>query len=163
MNLLKKLNYLFYQVSKKTGAFMLLVLIVTVTMGIISRYLFNNPFTWVEELATFLFVWISFLGATTATYEKRHVAVDFLVSKLPGSVNGMIKIIVYLFILAFMVMIVAGSFILFPTMQHVSVALRIPRYCYYISITLSSVMMFSIYLAELIEYLTMTKKGVSEA
>ena len=91
------------------------------------------------------------------------MAVDFLVSKLPGSVNGMIKIIVYLFILAFMVMIVAGSFILFPTMQHVSVALRIPRYCYYISITLSSVMMFSIYLAELIEYLTMTKKGVSEA
>ena len=40
----------------------------------------------------------------------------------------------------------------FPTMQHVSVALRIPKYCYYFPIALSSVMMFCMYLADTIEF-----------
>ena len=50
MEVLKKLNAAFYKVSKKLGAFVLLVLVAVITVSIVARYFFNNPFTWTEEL-----------------------------------------------------------------------------------------------------------------
>lgn len=165
MMLLKKLNYIFYQISKKVGSFILLVLIVSISAGIFSRYCLNHPFTWIEELSTFLFIWLAFLGAVTATYEKRHVAVDFLINRIPRKLNDAVKILTYLLILTFMVCLVVGSFILFPTMTHVSVALRIPRYFYYFAICSASFMMFFMYLVELVEYVQdmVSKEGRGEA
>ena len=152
MNALKKLNSIFYFISKKLGAFVLGTLVVVITIAVIARYFLGQQFTWTEELCTFLFIWFSFLGATLATYEKRHVSVDFLVTKLPKQVNNVVKLLSNILILAFFVLLVVGAFILFPTMQHVSVALRIPKYCYYFPIALSSVMMFCMYLADTIEF-----------
>lgn len=122
MNALKKLNSIFYFISKKLGAFVLGTLVVVITIAVIARYFLGQPFTWTEELCTFLFIWFSFLGATLATYEKRHVSVDFLVTKLPKQVNNVVKLLSNILILAFFVLLVVGAFILFPTMQHVSVA-----------------------------------------
>lgn len=154
MEALKKLNYFFYFISKKIGAAMLLALILTITAGVTARYVFGSPFTWTEELATFIFIWISFMGAVTASYDKRHVAVDFLVTKLPQRVQDVIKLFTYVAILVFVVLLVYGSFVLFPTMKHVSVALRLPKWLYYIPVCTASVEMFFIYLAEMLEYIT---------
>lgn len=162
MSLLKKLNALFYKVSKKLGAFVLLVLVVVITISVVSRYFLNSPLTWTEELCTFLFIWFSFLGATLATYEKRHVSVDFVVNRLPKTANRIVKLFSNLLILIFFVLLIVGSFILFPTMPHKSVALRIPRYCYYFPIMLSSVMMFCMYLADTLEFMQEWLKGGAE-
>lgn len=153
MNALKKLNGIFYWISKKLGAFVLGVLVAVITVAVVARYFFGQPFTWTEELCTFLFIWFSFLGATLATYEKRHVSVDIVVSRLPKLANRIIKLFSNILILVFFVLLVVGSFILFPTMTHVSVALRIPKYCYYFPIALSSAMMFCMYVADTIEFI----------
>ena len=162
MEVLKKLNAAFYKVSKKLGAFVLLVLVAVITVSIVARYFFNNPFTWTEELCTFLFIWFSFLGATLATYEKRHVSVDMIVSRLPRTVNNIIKVCTNLLILVFFVLLIVGSFILFPTMLHTSVALRITKYGYYIPIAASSAMMFCMYLADTVEFIRDWRKEAKE-
>ena len=61
MNALKKLNSIFYFISKKLGAFVLGTLVVVITIAVIARYFLGQPFTWTEELCTFLFIWFSFL------------------------------------------------------------------------------------------------------
>lgn len=153
MKLLKSINKAMYHFSKELGSALLLGLIAIITAHVIARFILGNPFVWTEELAAFLFIWISFMGAVVASYEKRHVCVDFLVKKLPDSIQILIKILTYISILVFMILLIVGSIILFPKMLHVSVALRIPKFLYYAAICVASVEMFLIYVQEMIEYI----------
>lgn len=162
MSILKRINYVLYMISKKTGSFFLFILIITITSGIVARKFFNSPLIWSEELSTFLFIWVAMLGAATATFEKRHVAVDFLVKKFPKFVQDMIKIITYILILLFQVLLVVGALKLIPSMFHVSVTLRIPRYTYYLAVCFASAGMFLMYVDELMDYIkAMRSRGIT--
>ncbi|MGI6433454.1 MAG: TRAP transporter small permease [Sphaerochaetaceae bacterium] len=152
MNSLKKINQVCYRVCKKIGSFFLFLLIVIITSGIVARKGFKSPLIWTEELSTFLFIWVAFLGAVSATYEKRHIAVDFLIKKFPQLLQDIVKVITYVLILMFQVLLVFGALKLIPMMLHVSVALRIPKYLYYMAICVASATMFLMYLDELIDY-----------
>lgn len=46
------------------------------TLQVISRYVFNDPLTWTEELTRYLFVWSGFLSAWVAWKHRAHIAVD---------------------------------------------------------------------------------------
>jgi tripartite ATP-independent transporter DctM subunit len=41
--------------------------------GVASRYLFHNPLTWSDELASTLFAWLAMFGAAIATRVDRHM------------------------------------------------------------------------------------------
>ena len=152
MNALHKMNYWFYQFSKKLGTALLVVLVASITMGIVARYVFKSPFVWTEELSTFLFIWLSFMGATAASYDNRHVAVDYLFNKMPKGPQHVVKLITFILIMLFMVLLVVSAFILMPHVPYKSVALKIPRAFYYVAICLASAEMFFIYLEQMIVY-----------
>ena len=157
------MNRCFYQFSKKLGTALLMVLVVSITVGIIARYVFRSPFVWTEELSTFLFIWLSFMGAAAASYDKRHVAVDYLYNKMPLSVQHVVKLITFILIMIFMVLLVVSTFILMPHVPYKSVALKIPRSAYYVAICLASAEMFFIYLEQMIEYCAETFGKKKEA
>ena len=50
--------------------------------NVVLRYGFNSGLDVSEELSRWCLVWITFLGATVALKEGRHLGVDFLVAKL---------------------------------------------------------------------------------
>jgi TRAP-type C4-dicarboxylate transport system permease small subunit len=54
-----------------------------VAVQVVSRYVFNHSLFWSEELARFLLIWLSFLGATVAYCHGAHPGVDSLVRRLP--------------------------------------------------------------------------------
>jgi len=54
-----------------------------VAIQVVSRYGFNHSLFWSEELARFLLIWLSFLGATVAYCHGAHPGVDSLVRRLP--------------------------------------------------------------------------------
>lgn len=43
---------------------------------VIARYFFHNPLNWTEELARFVFVWVSYLAAWLAWKYRAHIAID---------------------------------------------------------------------------------------
>ncbi len=49
---------------------------------VIFRYAFNNPFTWSEELARYLFIWCAFLGWILASRRNTHLAMTFAITRL---------------------------------------------------------------------------------
>ena len=51
--------------------------------NIFSRYLFNKPIYWAEEVATSLFIWTVFVGSAYAYRTHSHLGVDILVKMLP--------------------------------------------------------------------------------
>ncbi len=54
-----------------------------VAVQVFCRYVLNQSLFWSEELARFLLVWLTFLGASCAYYRKVNPGVDFLYAKMP--------------------------------------------------------------------------------
>lgn len=52
----------------------LAILIVLTFLGVIWRYIFDAPFTWLEEVQTSCLVWIVFAAAGAAFRTGNHVA-----------------------------------------------------------------------------------------
>lgn len=63
------------------------VLTGVVLWGVFSRYVMGAQSTWTDELARYLLVWISLLGAALMFREHGHLGVDFFVGKLHPDVQ----------------------------------------------------------------------------
>jgi TRAP-type C4-dicarboxylate transport system permease small subunit len=59
------------------------IMTVLVSAQIISRYVFNFPLGWTEEMARFSFVWVSFLGASALMQVREHINVTVFVDAFP--------------------------------------------------------------------------------
>jgi TRAP-type transport system small permease protein len=62
---------------------MLAVMVVLVFSNVVLRYAFNTGISMSEELARWLFVWVTFIGSVVALNERRHLGTDFVVAALP--------------------------------------------------------------------------------
>lgn len=81
-----------------------------VAIQVVSRYAFNHSLFWSEELARFLLIWLSFLGATVAYCHGVHPGVDSLVRRLPEQWRTGTALIAYLAgAVLFTVMVVSGT------------------------------------------------------
>jgi len=150
--LLKKSVFWGQRLFAVLGVCALAVIITAVTVGIVSRYVFGSPFSWTEELATFLFIWLSFLGAGVAAARRKHVLVDYISCRLGTKPLVAVRIVTYSLILLFLALLAAGAVLLQPqTTGHASVALNIPKNYYYLPVLVVSVYLFLVYLDELIE------------
>ena len=77
---------------------------------ILSREFFGYSFSWSEELATYMFVWFVFFGASYAARLSAHNRVTFQFRALPKKAVHVIEGIADLFWLAFNVYFVYLSF-----------------------------------------------------
>ncbi|MGB9698931.1 MAG: TRAP transporter small permease [Thermodesulfobacteriota bacterium] len=87
-------------------------LIILATLQILFRYVFMYPLPWTEELARFTLVWVTFLGAASATRRKLHLAVDFFINKLNPRAAKFITFFFYILILGFLVIILYGALVM---------------------------------------------------
>lgn len=92
--------------------FLFVVLIILATLQILFRYVFMYPLPWTEELARFTLVWVTFLGAASATRRKLHLAVDFFINRLNPRVAKFITFFFYILILGFLIAILYGAIVM---------------------------------------------------
>ncbi len=71
------------------GLFMMLFLIVMA--GVISRVV-NHPFTWTEEAARLVFIWMIFMGISFGTKYDKHLNVTIIQERFPKRVSVAIDI-----------------------------------------------------------------------
>jgi TRAP-type C4-dicarboxylate transport system permease small subunit len=77
------------------------VLTIDVLWGVFSRYVLDAQSVWTEELAIYLLIWISLLGASLTYEEKGHLGVDYFVGKLHPDAQKAGAIFVELVVLFF--------------------------------------------------------------
>ena len=65
------------------AGFMFAITMTLVIINVFSRYFFNAPIAWVEEVSTSCFVYTVFVGAAWCLRTRQHVGVDLLVDRLP--------------------------------------------------------------------------------
>ncbi|SDG15954.1 TRAP-type C4-dicarboxylate transport system, small permease component [Celeribacter baekdonensis] len=61
-----------------------------ITLQIVSRVFFTSV-GWTEEVARFLLIWITFLGAALAFQQGRHIAVTLLRDSLPLTLRRIVS------------------------------------------------------------------------
>lgn len=52
------------------------------TVQVVSRYVFKHSFTWTEEAAVVMFVWLS-IWASRGVTKRKHLKIDALITVLP--------------------------------------------------------------------------------
>lgn len=83
-------------------------LVIVVVLQVASRYLANNPTTWTEEVARFLFIWLGLVGSAYASGGMRHLSIDIL----PLALSGVVKRVL-LVALEFLVISFSGSVLIY--------------------------------------------------
>src|SRR5271163_2264999 len=63
-------------------AAMVLVEMVVLLAGVVSRFVFHHPFVWTDEFASILFLWLAMFGAVVALQRQQHMRLTAVVAAL---------------------------------------------------------------------------------
>jgi TRAP-type C4-dicarboxylate transport system permease small subunit len=150
--------------------FFLVVLMGTLVLDVVwqvaSRYIFNNPSSFTDELATFLLIWVGLAGAAYVKGKNEHLAIDILHSKLTVTqVNRMMIIINFLIVVfCLSIMVVGGSWLVYTrfVLGQLSAALQIPVGYVYMIVPISGILM-TYYAIDDISNLVKNHKNLKQA
>jgi TRAP-type C4-dicarboxylate transport system permease small subunit len=141
------------------------VLVVDVLWQVFTRFVIGNPSSWTEELATFLLIWVSLLGAAVALGRGAHLGIDYFTHKLPERCRIQTELFVFAVVSIFslLVMVVGGTRLVMLTLalEQISVALHIPMGYVYLAIPISGAFLVLYGVIGLMERFTQLKKGVA--
>lgn len=117
-------------------------LLTTLGLQVITRYVFNDPFAWTEEVSRYLYVYIVFLGSSAAVSDRSHVAIGFLVATLPRPLQWTVSLAVNLLILFLLANLVWWGWV--ATVRNWTIPLMvldIPQAWVYVIVPLTAVLM----------------------
>jgi TRAP-type transport system small permease protein len=89
---------------------LLVITLMVLFLGIVSRYVFNDPIVWTEELARFCSTWIIFLGAAACFKRSAHIGIDVIVRLLPRSLHRGIEVAVNLMMMVLLSVLIVRGF-----------------------------------------------------
>ena len=65
------------------ATFCFIILTIMLTLQVFSRFILHHSWTWMEEFATVMFVWMIYLGISAAVTYRKHLRIDFLLDMMP--------------------------------------------------------------------------------
>ncbi|MBD3414236.1 MAG: TRAP transporter small permease subunit [Candidatus Aminicenantes bacterium] len=135
------------KMNRYTGifvSFLMGLMVLDVSWQVFTRFVLKKPSPFSEELAGFLLIWVSILGAAYAFHNKAHLGIDILTSQLQGLKRATAEAAIHLIILFFalFVMLMGGARLVMLTfrLNQVSPAMGIPMGFVYSVIPLSGIL-----------------------
>lgn len=124
----------------------------TMTWGVFSRFVLHAPLAWPEELSRYLFVWLSFLGASVAFRRGLHLGMDALVNRLPQVYRKALRVFGLMVVLGVLgVVFVTGVQLALFVMPQRSPAMGISMSGPYMAVPVGSALMVIYTIADLVE------------
>jgi TRAP-type C4-dicarboxylate transport system permease small subunit len=131
------------------GALMVAITAV-VFLQVVSRYVFNYPFDWPEELARYLFVWVALLGAALALRRGAHFSIDALLKRFPAKWRLIISLLIHTALEIFtLVVSVKGFQLALRVREQLSPGMEVSMTYAYLSVPVSFAIMFKYILSEI--------------
>ncbi len=122
------------------GSFFVMVLLTC--WQVVTRYVLKNPSSWSEELVSYLFAWMSLLGASLVVGERGHMNIPILVERMgPGGRKVfavLAEVVACLF--AAVILVYGGIQITSLAMGQMTSSLGVPIGIFYIVLPLSGVL-----------------------
>jgi TRAP-type transport system small permease protein len=70
---------LYERLTNTVAVLLFTAMIVVTSLGVFFRYVLNAPLHWTEESDRYLFIWLTWVGASITMRYRAHIAVDILV------------------------------------------------------------------------------------
>ena len=103
------LDMLIGRVAEFIGALLVLAETCILFAGVVSRYVFNSPIMWTDELATFLFLWLAMLGAVVALRRDGHMRLTTFVNWVGPQWGGWLATVAALVVIVFVLEILVPA------------------------------------------------------
>lgn len=143
MFLLEKISLHCNRFAEKSLLLLGLLMAVIVILQVFCRYILNHSLFWSEELARYLLVWLTFLGASVGYYRNMHPGVDVFYSRLSESLKRYARIgVAGLSLLFFLVMIWYGFRFAYFVRLQTTPALSLPKWTIFSIIPISGLLLF---------------------
>jgi TRAP-type C4-dicarboxylate transport system permease small subunit len=91
----------FDQFEEIVASAAVVVVIVSVSWGVLSRYVTAQPAAWAGEVATLAFAWVVFFGAAACVKYHMHPSIDLLVNILPPGLRRLVAFVNHALVLGF--------------------------------------------------------------
>ncbi len=88
----------------------LLLLVLVVTLGVITRYVFNRPLIGGDEIASYCMLLVVFLGLAQTLAEEGHIRIDILVRFLGPRAQAVVECMAYTLGVLFTVFLATAVF-----------------------------------------------------
>jgi TRAP-type C4-dicarboxylate transport system permease small subunit len=96
LGVLTKVDHILAKAEAAVLIILVAVMTVVVFLQVVYRYVLTQPLHWSEELARYLFVWLSILGATLGLQKRGHFGLDFFYRMFPDKGRRFLQFLIYL-------------------------------------------------------------------
>lgn len=110
MNVFRKIDFVISKIEKYTACGMLVIIVLIGAAQIFFRFVLKSSLIWSEELMRYMFVWLSFLTASIAVREHKHISVDFVTSFIPAKINRIFYLVSRVAILVYFYFMIPAGF-----------------------------------------------------
>ena len=132
------------------------VIIFSVFLQVVARYVFNRPPAWTEEMARYCQVWMVLLTSSICIRKGSHLAVDYLTHSLTGFASKALKTFSNVLITIYLAAVLYYGFVLLNVGKYqFSPAMQIKMFYLYLIFPIAYSLM-------LIESVIATVKGIRE-
>ena len=122
---------------------LLCVMLFSVLWGVFTRYFFADQSSWTDELARFMLIWVSILGAAYISGKNAHIAIDLLSASMSLKAKLRMEVLTGMVISLFVLVIflVGGSRYIYISFKlgQTSAALEIPMGYVYLVLPISGI------------------------
>ncbi len=129
-----------------------------ITIQVVLRNLFNAPLAWSEELARYLFIWMTFIAGYLGARQNKHIGVAALQNALPPLGGRILRFLSFFICAVFFAIIVVATIQFWPRlMKQTSPAIEMPVAFVYFGMLLGALFMSIWYL--LLAISSLSKEG----
>ena len=132
-------------VERGIGVALILLMVLAITVQVFTRYALGRPIAWVEESATYAFIWSAFVGASVALKQGRHILIATFGSRLTPRAAAALRLLAWTLIFATLVVLVVQGWKVMGVegrSRTISLPIELPRSWFYsLPLTLSALSM----------------------
>ena len=141
MDILRKVFRLLFKALEWFAILCMVVLTAIVFTDVVMRYIFQQGFSWSQEIATLMMVWFSLVGMAIGVLEKIHISIELFTAKLPAKALSILDSVNHLLIAAFGgLMVWFGVKIMMMTKLSTMPATKLPSSVLYVILPLSGIL-----------------------
>jgi TRAP-type C4-dicarboxylate transport system permease small subunit len=145
------------QLDKVVGTALVVLMslmVMNVTWQVLSRYVFQNPASFTDELSRYMLIWLGMLGSAYVAGKDEHLAIDIVLKKLEGKPRIRLQVFINSLVLIFAltVMVLGGGNLVYITLilEQYSATLQIPLALVYLIIPVSGLLVIYYQIAQII-------------
>ena len=139
-------------VEQGFGIALILLIVTAITVQVFTRYALGRPIAWVEESATYAFIWMVFVGASLGLKRGQHIVITTFGGRLPPRAVAGLRTLVWLLVLVTLaVLIIQGVKVMGVEgrSKTISLPIELPRSWFYsvpLTVSAASMAFTTIYL-----------------